>query len=182
MRTEKVNFTGIYKIPNAPENIKLINEKVIPMYKYMRNRNVVGLPSENPVAFSLEFIKEIIGKSQGASKEWLVMNAQRHGIELPRLNNDNLFIVSGDDDIQKFIDFFTERLKANSKNPFQRFLEIFKPKVDHSADLPEHLKPLPEVLERYNKEVSAYNDFISKENIISVSTPQELLTKMMMEK
>ena len=33
----QINFTGIYKIPNTPKNIKEIEEKVIPMYSYLKH-------------------------------------------------------------------------------------------------------------------------------------------------
>lgn len=182
MRTQNVNFTGIYKISNTQENIKIIEEKVIPMYNLMRHENVVGINCDNPLAIGIEFIKEKVGKSQGASKEWLMMNARRFGIELPELNTDNLFIVSGNKDIMKFAQYFQQRLKANTKGPLARFFAMFKPKVKHSQDLPEHLKSLPQILEDYNKESSLYREFLSKENVITVKTPQELLTKMMTEK
>lgn len=38
----QLNFTGIYKIPNTPKNIKEIEEKVIPMYNYLKHENVSG--------------------------------------------------------------------------------------------------------------------------------------------
>lgn len=182
MQTEKINFTGVYRIPNTPENVKLVNEKVTPMYKLMKHESVIGMEGENPLAYGVEFVKEIISSSQNSSKEWLMMNARNFGIELPRLNKENLLIISGQKDILKFAEFFQERIKANIKTPLQKFFDFFKTKTPNSQYLPEHLKVLPEFLEIYNKEAALYREFLSGRNVIDVKTPQELLTKMMTER
>lgn len=182
MKTEKVNFTGMYIIPNTPKNVQLIKEKVAPMYNHLKHENIIGIEGENPYMIGVEVIKELIGKSQGASKQWLMMNAKRFGIALPELNSENLLIVSGKKDISKLADFFQERINANLKSPLQRFFDIFTKHPDVEPNLPEHLKLLPELVEGFNRETKIYKAFLSKENVVNVQTPQELLAKILTEK
>ena len=40
--------------------IKEINEKVIPMYSYLKHEPVSGFPGENPFVFGFEVLKEIV--------------------------------------------------------------------------------------------------------------------------
>ena len=48
--------------------------------------------------------------------------------------------------------------------------------------MPEHLQPVCEALHIYRKERDLYSEFIKGEEIVSVNTPQELLTRMMTER
>ena len=52
----KTNFNGIFRIPNTPENTKLIAEKVLPMYQMMRKQPVACYPGNNPLVLGMDFL------------------------------------------------------------------------------------------------------------------------------
>lgn len=178
------NFNGIYRIPNTPENIKLISEKVLPMYQMIRREPVAGYPGDNPLVLGMDFFMDILGRKNGGSKEWLAMNARNNGVKFPEFNMDFLHIVAGKKDLNKFIDYFTERIKAHNPNKFQKFLNFFKaPEANgYKPEMPEHLQPVCEALHMYRKERDLYSEFIKGKEIVQVNTPQELLTRMMNER
>ena len=181
----QLHFTGIYKIPNTPKNIKEIEEKVIPMYKYLKHEKVLGFPGENPCVLGFETIKEIVANKNNASKIWLGMNAKIHGLILPDTNTNFLHIISGEKDLQEFVEFIIKRLKANENTPLKKLKNFFnslKNKNSEKQKLPEHLQIVDRAVELYEKEKLEYQKFIQNKNIISVSSAQELLSKLLTEK
>ena len=125
-----------------------------------------------------------LGKKNGGSKEWLAMNARNNGINFPDFNMDFLHLVTGEKDITKFINYFTERMKSYQPNKFQKFLNFFKAHEanGYRPEMPEHLQPVCEALHMYRKERDLYREFIKGKEIVSVNIPQELLTRMMTER
>ena len=181
----QLNFTGIYKIPNTSKNIKDIEEKVIPMYSYLKHEKVSGFPGENPFVLGFEAIKEIVANKNNASKILLEMNAKNHGQILPDTNTNFLHIISGEKDLQEFVEFIIQRLKANENTPLNKlknFFHYLKNINSEKQKLPEHLQIVDKAVELYEKEKLEYQKFIQDKNIISVSSAQELLAKMLTEK
>ena len=180
----QTSFKGIYRIANTPENLKLISEKVLPMYHVVRKQPVAGYLGDNPLVIGFDIIMDSIGKSNGGSKEWLAMNARNNGIQFPEFRMDYVHLVTGQKDIAKFTEYFTERIKAYQPNKFQKFLNFFKApeSTGYKPEMPEHLQPVCEALHIYRKERDLYGEFIKGKEIVSVNTPQELLTKMMTER
>ena len=176
-----VNFTGVYRIPNTPKNIKEINEKVIPMYSYLKHEPVSGFPGENPFVFGFEVLKEIVAKANNASKAWLEMNAKNHGEILPDTNTDFIHIVSGEKDLNDFMNFITSRVNANQNTPLKYIKRLFSHSKD-KKDLPDHLKVVDKAVELYQKERLEYLKFIQSKKVVPVETTQELLTKMLTER
>lgn len=178
------NFTGIYRIKNTPTNIKDIEEKVLPMYSYLKKEPVIGFPGENPFVIGFELIKEVVANANNASKLWLEMNAKNHGQTLPDTNTNFLQIISGKKDIQDFLNYLTERIKANENSPLNIFRNFFKTTFAERerTDLPEHLKLLDKAIQIYEKEKVEYQNFTNNKKVVTVSSPQELLTKMLTEK
>ncbi len=176
-----INFTGVYKIANTPNNVKEITEKVIPMYSYVKHEPASGFPGENPFVTGFELIKEIIADANNASKIWLEMNAKNHGTILPDTNTDFLHIISGKKDIQDFVNFLINRLKANENTPLKKIKNFFVGN-NVNKDLPEHLQIVDKAIELYQKERLEYLKFIQDKKITPVSTTQELLSKMLNER
>lgn len=176
-----VNFTGVYRIPNTPKNIKEINEKVIPMYSFLKHEPALGFPGENPFVLGFEVLKDVVAKANNASKSWLEMNAQYHGEMLPDTNTDFLHIVSGKKDLADFVNFIVSRVKANQNTPLKYIKSLFARHKDEK-DLPEHLKVVDKAIDVYQKERLEYLKFIQTKKVVPVETTQELLTKMLMER
>lgn len=113
------------------------------------------------------------------------MNAKNHGQILPDTNTNFLHIVSGKKDLQEFVDFIIQRLKANENTPLNKLKHIFSSIKNINSEkqkLPEHLQIVDKAIGLYEKERLEYQKFIQDKNIISVSSAQELLAKMLTEK
>lgn len=180
----QTNFNGIYRIKNTPENVKLIKENVAPMYSFLRKESIGAFPGNNPLIIGLEFIMEKLAKSNQASKDWLILNAKNFGTKIPNLNKDYLYVISSNKDLNEFVDFITKRMNTYKESPFQKVINFFKgfTQKENSENLPEHIQILNKSIEIFDNETIEYQKFLSKKKIIDVSTPQELLAKMLLEK
>lgn len=180
----KTNFNGIYRIQNTPENVKLIKENVVPMYSFLKKEAVGAFPGNNPLIIGLEFIMEKLAKSNQASKDWLILNAKNFGTKIPNLNKDYLHVISSNKDLNEFVDFITKRMDSYKESPFQKVINFFKGFVpkENSENLPEHIQILNKSIEIFDNEAIEYQKFLSDKKVISVSSPQELLAKMLSEK
>ena len=129
----------------------------------------------------------IIADSQKSSKTWLEMNAKNHGLDLSASNigEDILHIVTGEKDIKDLIEYLITRAKSvqpSFKDKVLNFLGIRK-EADYgiTQDTPKHLKPLFIALSKLETENIAFAEY-SKNKVINVDTPKELLKKMMTER
>lgn len=180
----KTNFNGIYRIPNTPENVKLIKEKVVPMYEYIKREQVCAFPGNYPLVIGLEFIMEQLAKQNQASRQWLVMNARNFGTKIPNLNKDYLHVISSKRDIDELVHFITKRMESYNDSPLQKVINIFKGLInkDDTPPLPEHIKVLNKSIEIFENEAIEYRKFLSDKEVIEVTTPQQLLARMLSEK
>ncbi len=178
------SFTSIYRIKNTPKNIKEIEEKVLPMYTFLKHEKVAVFEGDNPFEIVFDVIKEIVADSNHASKLWLEMNAKIHGQILPDSNMDFLHIISSNKDVQDFIGYITKRQKAYENKPIKRIKEFFKSVLtpQERKDLPEHLQIMEEASKAYNTEREEYQKFLNGKDVVNVSSTQELLAKMLTEK
>lgn len=184
INSQKINFTGIYKIPNTPKNLKEIEEKVIPMYNYLKHENIIGYQGENPFVYGFEYIKQIVADSNNASKSWLEMNAKNHGQIFPDTNTDFIHIISSNKDIKEFNEYLQSRVKANENTPLKKIKRIFSSFLTQKEnnELPAHLKLMERAIELYEKERTEYQKFLNRKKVSKVSSAQELLAKILTEK
>ena len=176
-----INFTGIYKIPLNDKNLKEIKQYVLPMYKYLRQEEVLGFPGENPMKMFINERINLLADIAGGSKEWLMMNAEHHNVNTDFLEDKFMHIITTKNDILSLKNFFLEKtkkriiLKQKIKNLFKK---PEKPNINKS--LPLHLQLLEEIINITQKENSHFTQF-SGDRIVKVNDTKELLTKMLME-
>lgn len=178
------NFTGIYRIKNTPQNVKELSEKVLPMYEYIRKEPFTFYIGDNPFVQGLDIIKEIVANANQASKAWLEMNAKNHGQILPNSNTDFIHIITSKKDVQEFVEYALKRLKALENTPLNRIKNFFRERFgqNENPNLPEHLQIMDKAINLYEAEKAEFNKYLQGKNIVSVSSPQDLLYKMMIEK
>ena len=180
----KLNFTGIYKIPYTVENMEGIYEKVIPTYTSLKNNHITGFIGDNPFVESFECMKKLIAYRENASTDWLEINAKNHGKILPDTNTDFLYIISGKKDHTEFLKYIDTRMKAYQQsliNRFKQYINSIKYSYNLDKNTPHQIIGLDLATKIYEKERIKYEKFIKNKKIISVSSADELLEKMLSE-
>lgn len=186
-KIEHTNFQGMYKIKNTPAIVNEIQNKVAPAYQKVSNNSIIAFIGKNPFKIALDIIAEGIAETQNSSREWLEMNAKNHGLDLSDENTgeDVLHIITGDKDIKETIEYMIDRskkLQPGFKEKIMNFFGIkFEVNYGITRETPKHLIPLFIALSKNKEEDAAFEEFASKK-IIKVNTPQELLTRMLMER
>lgn len=186
-KIDNTNFQGIYRIKSSPAIINEIQNKVAPSYQRVSNNPIVAFSGKNPFKIALDILMDMIADSQNSSKDWLEMNAKNHGLDLSaaKTGDDYIHIVTGEKDVKNIIEYMLDRakkLKPSFKDKVMNFFGITK-EVDYgiTENTPEHLVPLFIALSKNEEEDIAFTEFAGK-RVIKVNTPQELLTRMLMER
>lgn len=180
-QNQKINFSGIYRLPKNSKNIADLEQHVAPMFQYLKQEPIIAFEGKNPFKIGVDFIMNLIANSQNSSTTWLRMNATNHGANLNSLADDTIHIVSGKKDIEQLIDYMKNRLNKKT-NFLERVKKFFTPNNENTyLDKPEHLRILFKALEVNNEENIAFEKSF-KNKIIETKTPQDLLAKMLCEK
>lgn len=186
-KINNTNFQGIYRIKNTPAIVTEIQNKVAPSYKMVSNNPLVAFPGKNPFKIALDILMDMVADSQNSSKSWLAMNAKNHGLDLSaeKIGDDYIHIITGEKDIKNIVEYMIERsnkLKPTFKDKVMNFFGISKEaNYNITENTPEHLIPLFVGLSKNEEEDIAFAEFTGK-RVIKVNTPQELLTRMLMER
>lgn len=196
MQTNRINtnFKGIYRTPYSEESIKEVKQQVLPIYNRISNQKVKYFIGRNPFFDSFQSCHKIIADENSSSYEWLKMNAQNHGAKAKDFDEEFIYVISGEKDIQALDNYINERVKEISNNAIKiikekhsvwgklkkLFMSEKNTETDAYANLPEHLKFVFHLIDLEKKETQAFENFAL--NKIDSKTPKELLVKMMQER
>ena len=97
-----IKFSGIYRLPNTAENANAIKHYVLPMYNEIKHDKIFIFPGNNPFRIGVDIIMDMIAKSNHSSREWVKMNAQNYGINIPNLNEEVIHVISSTKDVERF--------------------------------------------------------------------------------
>lgn len=103
-------------------------------------------------------------KKMGYSPEWLIQNAENHGVEFTKTEPYPFFDVSGDD----VVAFSKYRLKQALKMLGYNFKHQFKPEIQA---LPSHLRWLKTLNDFADKEQAGFEKFLEKHNAVEMDVP-----------
>ena len=180
--TNNISFTGIYKLPFNEKNLKEVSQYAIPMYKYLRRDAAVLFPGETPNKCVIDECLKQLAEKSGGSKEWLIMNAKNHNLNVDLFENNVFHVISGESDILQYTDYLKKRL--NKKLTLQeKIKKLFskKEKYDIRKELPDHLNVLRHLLNTLKKENDDFAEF-AKGKIIEANDSKELLQRMLCER
>lgn len=175
-----MKFSGIYKMPNTPENVMAIKQYVLPMYNDIKKDKIFIFPGNNPFKLGIDVIMDMVAKSHHSSREWVRMNAQNHGLDINNIGEDVIHIISSSSDVEKLKKYIKSRTSLDRRF-FRRINRYFKFRNNKEVykNIPEHLKVILNVLKRNKEEDKAFAQFAQK--AIEVTSPQELLSFLIIE-
>jgi len=180
-RINSTNFNGIYRIKNTPKNLDDMMKHVLPMYSHLRHEPVFVFSGRNPFKAAVDMLMELIADSQKSTIEWLKMNAEIHGLNLSKLNDDEIHIISGKQKTEEIVEYIKHRVEkqtgfwSNLKKQFS---------INNNDDIkrkPEHLRPLAIALQDNETEEAAFLEKYSSQ-IVEVKTTQDLLRNLLTER
>lgn len=178
-KVDNTNFNGIYRIKNTPKNLMEIDKYVNPMYQHLKHEPVFQFAGNHPFKMGLDVIMELIAEGQKGSVSWLKMNAENHGANLSKLDDEFVHVVSGKKEIEALLGFLENR--AIKKTGFMEKIKLMFATRETYEEKPEHLRLLFHALARDEEECKAFNEAY-KNKIIPVNSSQELLQKMLCER
>lgn len=185
MKTDNVNFTGFYRIPKSPKALKEITTEIIPAYKRLCFKPVTILDNI-PLNKNFDSFVEELAHERNYSRGWLHRLAQINDFKIPDTNSKFINIITGAEDINLFNNFINDSTKKiNSKLNIRNQLKILFShifQVGEDSDLPLYLRFLKEFANVHTNYLNNFEKFLSDRKVKDVSTPQELLAKMLAEK
>lgn len=183
MRTDKIdirtNFNGYYRIPNTSENIKYINEVILPGAEFVKFPIRV-INGETPIASPIMERFARFSGNNGASIIWLKNHAKMHNIDLPIDNFDTLTIVTSQKDCMEFSKYSFKSLKKTAKNViitgFKRMFG-FKSK-EYKKGEPAYLEDLRMYAEEYNKSKNEFKNYLADKKVKKFDNIFDLLDSL----
>lgn len=170
-------FNGIYKIPNTAYNAKELENKVKPIYNYVKKKPIITFSGKSPYwALVLIIIQKII-KKENSSYNWLVTNALDYGIDIEKARTNYLTVVSGRDDVLNVINHFDQRVKNNK---FKFIVKKIFVNDNKYKNIPTHLLQLAKFLNIYENESKEFNKKFGNK-VIYVDNSKELLSYLLKE-
>ena len=168
-----INFKGIYKIENTPENSDAIKNKIGPLYEMATHQPLKAFVGSTPIDLGLE----IVLKDSPYSQDWLRQNAKNNGIDISVFGEDTIHIITGKKDCESIDKFVEKRQKKmlGFWNRFKMLRKLSRNIVDN--DIPQHLRILYALAELCKIEKEHFKEF-TQNKVIEVKTPEELVVKI----
>jgi len=196
METNRIhtNFKGIYRIPYSETSVKEIKQEILPLYSRVSNQKVKFFVGRNPFFDSFKTCYNVIADENSSSYEWLKMNAQNHGAKAKDFEDEFIYVISGEKDVNALDNYINARVQAISNKAIQMikdkhsiwgqlkqlFVSNKNTEADIYANLPEHLKFVFYLINLEKEETEFFENFAL--NKIALKTPKELFVKMMQER
>ena len=174
-------FTGIYKLPNVDTaTIKEISSHMT-LFARVTNRPVYLFGGNHPLEGSVvNIIRESVPECQRYSYDWLVRNAQNHGLTLPVANNVDAWVFTNND-----IDTVKQYLEKSSGllNKKKTFLTVLKNFFFGSElperNLPTYLKGLQELLNQNEQLTEIFQQTVSNKKVVEVNSLNKLVQSIL---
>lgn len=176
-------FTGIYKIPNVDtKTIENISSHMT-FFARVTNRPVYLFGGNYPLQDSVvKIINESVPECSRYSYDWLVQNAQRHGVKLPASDIFDVWIFTNKD-----IDLVKNYLKQSSsivnkkRTLWSAIKSLFTAPNTSEMELPSHLRGLQRFLAVNNTLTNIFQNIVSKEKVVEVNSVEKLIMTMFQE-
>ena len=170
MRTGSIQshtaFGNYYRVPNSPENFRIINDLMLPNAQ-LANFPIQVAKGETPIAHIVmgQFTK--FSESNRASLNWLKNHAKMHNVDIPIDNFDTLTIVTGHKDCLEFLNFSLKSTKESAKNIIKTGIKRifgFKSK-EYKKGEPYYLEDLRMYADEYNKSKNQFYNYLSGKKV-----------------
>ncbi len=162
MKTDNIKpynpqFGSIYKIKNTQNRgVAFYNENIAPLVLMVKREDIIYTQGKSPVECAVDKCIDSIAKKMGYSRQWLTQNIEKHGREIPDMNNTTAWIVTGENDC-KHLNKFVQKLNpypSRSEYFSSLFKYMFTGRLPYQ-DTPTHLRGifyLMDKIEKVNKD------------------------------
>ena len=173
-----INFKGIYRIPYSESNFSIIKNTIDPLYKKRSGQNLFIFHGSNPgTKLICNNLKERLNRLN-YSKNWLVENASRYNLNVEELFKGDIYVFSGNRDLKAFVDYYK---KLQMKKPWNKIKKLFTLRDKTRKQLPEHLKPVYDLIKYNQKENNVYEQFLKDKLVCDIQRLSDLLTMLKVE-
>lgn len=188
------NFKGIYRIPYSEESVQELKQNLLPTYINVTNQKAKFFVGRHPFFDSFKVCHKIIADENNSSVEWLKMNAQNHGAKAKDFDEEFIYVISGEKDLNALNSYIEDRVinilnvaKETIKEKYSILSKIKKLFIgeknnepDSVKNAPEHLKFLFYLIDTEKKETKAFEEFAPQK--IESKNTKDLFIKMMQER
>ena len=175
------NFTAIYKLPKSTIKAQEeIDKFIAPVYNHFKQNPVYYFCGDSPCdAYVAKIIEEDISK-KNLSYEWILQNARNFNIELPDPQKIDVWVITGEKDIN-LIDQFNEQADKICKPSFLEKAKRFLFGDKRNYEIPEHLDIYSGMLEKLSLLKGKFREIIADKKVIEVDSTQNLAYLLMKE-
>lgn len=174
------NFNGRFILKGDTKTYEMLHNKVLPLFHHVNPNKEVGvLNSDNMFKQFLELFVQKTADKTGYSKQWVVQNAEQHGIKINLNDRNDIFVFSGND-LSDVGNFFNKKTghKEKLKNYVREIKNLFNPK----AQYPEHLSEIQFLNKELQQAETDFYRFVQEKNCKKVNSINELLFELSKEK
>lgn len=183
-KIDNTNFQAIYRLKNIPSAVEEIEKKVIPAYKIMSNENAYTIIGNNPFRKVLRTMIERVAEFEKTSISWVEMNAKNYGLNLNSTEDDVIYFIAGNKELEKFKEYIkkrNDRMRPSIKNLLKKIFLKEEKIITVPDNSPEHIKFLADAMDYDCKETLAFNEYI-KGQVKDVKSPRDLFYTMLRER
>ena len=185
-KIDNTNFQAIYKVKNLAGFANEIENRVIPTYESVSNQAAVKIVGDNPYKKHIFRVLDKLAKKNNSSRDWAERNAKNHGIDTSIINEDTVYVFTGNDEVIKLGKYMAgrnSRLKPTFIDKIREFFSIPKKNdVEFPEDLPSDLYSLYLSVNIDKNETQAFSEYLEAKKVIDANSPQDLLFKMLHER
>lgn len=183
-RIDNTNFQAIYRLKNVPGVVEDIEKKIIPAYKIINNENSYTIIGNNPYKNVLKKMIERVAEFEKTSISWVEMNAKNYGLNLNSTEDDVIYFIAGNKELEKFKEYIkkrNDRMRPSIKNLLKKIFLKEEKIITVPDNSPEHIKFLADAMDYDCKEKLAFNEYI-KERVQDVDSPKDLFYTILRER
>ena len=175
------DFTAIYKIPKTNIDTHLrIDNSIAQAYHTFKKAPIYYFSGDCPFDASVAKIIDDDIKQKNLSYEWIIQNAKNFGIKLPNPREIDVWVFTGEKDIQ-IVDEYTKHAEKICTPTLLEKAKIFLFGHNRNYDIPEHLDIYSDILGRLDRLKDKFNESIKNHKVIEVKDSTDLFIKLMNE-
>ena len=174
------SFTGIYKLRNVDfKTVKQIKE-YMPFFADVTNLPVYMFSGRHPMEGSVvSIINSSVKECKQYSYDWLVQNAQNHGLLLPNIRSVEAWVLTGKD-VKIFQQFMENANKTINKSTsfFAKLKILFFGSPTPNPSLPRYLRGIVPLLNENDKLIDIYAQTLHGSKVVEVENLEKLIYSM----
>lgn len=167
------NFGAIYRIKHTnTASRELIKNKLMNL-----KEKAILVDGESPLSNAINNILQLHARKIGLSEDWLKGNIEHFGGKVPRPENTNSWVITGEKDCQGTLDFLSKNRFIPVKIFLKKILTTLFPPSEEKV--PTHLRSIYPFVDEYKKVNVKFEKQMKKiDEIIECKDSDDFLKKI----